>query len=38
MLHVFNGQDILEMIIAFAIGYLVCKLDNYGKNNDKKGK
>ena len=31
-LHIINGQDLLEMIIAFAVGYLVCKVDNYSKN------
>jgi hypothetical protein len=36
MFHVFNGQDIVEMLIAYAIGYLSCKLDNYGKSNDEK--
>jgi hypothetical protein len=32
MTHIINGQDILEMLIAFGIGYLVCKIDNYSKD------
>jgi hypothetical protein len=34
MMHIVNGQDLLEMAIAFFIGRGVQKLLAYGKRND----
>jgi hypothetical protein len=40
MIHIVNGQDLLEMLIAYFVGRGVQRIYEHGKQNDqdKKGK